>query len=839
MKQYMEFKQKYPDCLILFRMGDFYETFYDDAKLAAKVLNITLTKRGTKIQAPLAGIPYHALEGYLAKLVRAGIKTAICEQIEDPKKAKGIVKRDVVRVVTPGTIIDAGLLDDRQNNYIVSIYPDKKIGIAVTDLSTGEFKTTEIEANKLLAEINRINPSEIIYPAYAETSKENKDRENKDIIKQLKENKDICLNSYEDRFYFHEFAQKNLLEHFNILSLDGFGIAEKKEIIAAAGALISYLKETQKTNLSHINTIRHYSTADSMVLDKATIRNLELIKNIRNNAAESTLLNVLDRTNTAMGSRQLRNWLLNPLLDAEKIRKRLDAVEYLFKNIMIRHELKERLNSINDIERLISRINYGNCNARDMIALKNSLRIVPELKELLANADNSGIDLLAMIKDIDKNNELKHAAELIETAIKDDPPVSIREGSIIKKGYDNELDELHDICRHGRRHITEMEEKERVKTAIKSLKIKFNRVFGYYIEITKANLYLVPQDYIRKQTIVNGERYVTQELKEYEEKILGAEERIFALEYELFQDVCRKIIEKTKEIQKAGDFIAMLDVLLGFSINASENNYSKPAVDNNFRIMLAGSRHPVIEKIEEVFIPNDIILNQKTRMMIITGPNMSGKSTVQRQVALITLMAQIGSFVPAQKAEIGIVDRIFTRVGAHDDLTHGQSTFMVEMSETASILNNATEKSLIIMDEIGRGTSTFDGVSIAWSVAEYIIKKIKAKTMFATHYHVLTQLEKYEGVRNYNIAVKEDKNNIIFLRKLIEGGTDKSYGVHVARLAGMPNDVIENAKNIQNLLEEKDDMKDKIEINNANENKAIDNGKKILVNEQKRLSDLF
>lgn len=857
MKQFVFFKQKYPDCLILFRMGDFYETFYDDAKLASKILGITLTKRGTKTPVPLAGIPHHALDQYLVKLIRAGIKCAICEQIENPKFAKGVVKRDVIKVVTPGTIIDKGILSDKSNNYLVSLYfseelmynnyvcvdksaksakqnKEKKleIGLSIVDLSTGEFLTTEISEDKIMAEINRINPAEIIFPS---TESEN------NLIKELKA-QNFYLNEYEDRFYFYDIAYNSLKTHFHTVNLDGFGIEGKKYSIPSAGALLSYLMETQKTSLTHINRIKYFSTSKFMSLDKSTLRNLEIVKNIKDDSIKDTLLETLDRTFTPMGSRLLRKWLISPLLEINEINQRLEAVDFLFRNILLRQELKELLSKINDIERLISRINYGNANARDVLSLKNSLKILPELKVILRESNkniegNKTNNLL--LNQADAISDLKEIVELIEKSIKDDPPQNTNEGNMIKKSYNSELDELHDICINGRIYIKDIEEKEKAKTGIKSLKISFNNVFGYFIEVTKPNLHLLPKNpdgslaYIRKQTTSNSERFITEELKQYEEKILGAEEKINLLELELFKQICQKIIGKTSEIQDASNFIAQLDVLFSFAIIASEHNYVKPFVDNKFSIKLEESRHPVIERIEKVYIPNDIFIGKENKTMIITGPNMAGKSTVMRQVALIVLMAQIGSFVPAKKAEIGIVDRIFTRVGAHDDLTHGQSTFMVEMNETASILNNATEKSLIIMDEIGRGTSTFDGVSIAWSVAEYLNKQIKAKTMFATHYHVLTKLDKFEGIKNYNIAVKESKDaqnkeDLIFLRKLVEGGTDKSFGIHVAKLAGMPTEVIEKAKEIQYKLEVADNMRDKIIVEkkrNVMESKKEDNDK--------------
>ena len=801
MQQFMHFKNTYPDCLILFRMGDFYEMFFEDAKIAANVLSITLTKRGSHKgePIPLAGVPYHALEQYLGKLIRAGIKTAICEQVEDPKKAKGIVKRDVVRVVTPGTIVENNLLDAKANNFIISIYKkDEQCGIAIGDLSTSEFLCTDTHPKLLLNEIMRLSPSEILLP-----ESERNNPQIKEIIDTLKQKK-IFISYFEDYFFRNENAEDTLTNHFNVLSLDGFGLTNKDVCISASGALLYYLKETQKTNIKNFNTLKWYANTDHMILDTTTATNLELMKNVRDNSTNNTLLSVLDKTKTAMGGRCLRKWLLRPLLNVQKINNRLDAVEELKENILLRENIKEHLNTIHDIERLLSRIALGSCNARDCIALKRSLQTLPKVKEYISTAKSQKLKTIATL------STLKELTDLLERSITEEPPATVREGGMIKTSYHAELDELHDIMKNGKIYLKDLEEKEKKKTGIKNLRIKFNRVFGYFLEVTKANISSVPPHYVRKQTMANAERYITDELKQQEEKILHAEERVRTLEYELFQEILQNILKETITLQETAKKIAQLDVLASFATIAVDNNYAKPKMHDKFELELIESRHPVIERLEEVYIPNNVRINKNNRTMIITGPNMAGKSSILRQVALINLMAQMGSFVPAKVAYIPLVDRIFTRVGAHDDLTHGQSTFMVEMSETASILNNATEKSLILMDEIGRGTSTFDGVSIAWSVAEYITEKIKAKMMFATHYHVLTKLAKLEGVQNYNVAVKENDDEIIFLRKLIEGGTDKSYGIHVAKLAGMPEAVINKARAIQNQLEGEDTMHEKV-----------------------------
>lgn len=810
MRQFLQIKNENPHCLLLFRMGDFYETFYEDAVLIAKILDITLTKRGTKNPVPLAGIPFHALDNYLHKLIKAGLKVGIVEQLEDPKLAKGVVKRGLVRIVTPGTIIEPIMLTENQNNYILALCPDatfKYLGIAIADLSTGEFRVTEITVEKLENELARIKPAEILFPESLQSEHYNEQFPFLRLCSQPEKRNQKASsfrNPYHDRYFMNEIAYKTILNHFNVLSLDCFSLEDKALAISAAGALLQYLKQTQKTTLLHIKKISYYSTESYMLLDRATLQNLEVMENLHDKTFHATLLQVLDKTKTSMGSRLLKKWLLHPLLNVKEITERHQTVHELYSNLLLRNDILSMLEKVQDLERLISRINYGNANPRDLVSLKNSLLIVPDLKKLLSTFSTT------MLKKIQNIIEFKEITQLIGNSIADDPPISIRDGNIIKQGYNKEVDELHDIALHGKEYIKNLEEKERAATGIKSLKIGFNNIFGYYIEVTKTNLNLVPSSYIRKQTIATGERFITEELKAYEEKILGAEEKIKSIEYDLFQKILSEIAGFTTQIQEASEVIAEIDVLQSFASVAVHNHYTQPVIKDDFTLHLEDSRHPVIEELEDTFIPNHVTLDHTTRLMVITGPNMAGKSTVMRQIALIVLMAQIGSFVPAAKAEISVVDRIFTRVGAHDDLTHGQSTFMVEMNETAAILHNATEKSLIIMDEIGRGTSTFDGVALAWSVAEYIVKNIKAKTMFATHYHILTKLGDYPHVKNYNIAVKESEDAIIFLRKLVEGGTDKSYGIHVAKLAGMPETVITRAKEIQQTFEQEDTMLDNI-----------------------------
>lgn len=810
MKQYQDVKRAHPDCLVMLRMGDFYEMFYEDAMTAAKELEIILTARGKDSKrAPLAGVPYHALDSYLGKLVKKGYKVAIVEQLEDPKKAKGLVKRGLVRIVTPGTVMESSLLDEKENNYIMALTcSGEAYALAFCDISTGEFFTTTLYGQlALLNEVHRFNPSEGIIPESLKV--------NLELLQKLQQN-GCCLNSLDDYYFKAEKAQEIVQAHFNLRSLDSVGLENHTLNVSVSGALLHYLVTTQKNSLTHLKKISWRSNELTMLLDSSTLKNLEVLKNSRDGSNRGSLLSILDRTVTAMGSRLLKQWIKEPLLQPEIIQQRLDAIEELNKNIIIREEIINIVKNITDIERLVSRVNYGNANARDILALKNSLQQLPKVKQKLAALRSS------LLRDISSVADFEEIIKLLEQAIRQDAPLTVREGGIIKERYRAELDELQNIKHHGRRYIQELEEAERRKTGITTLKIGYTGVFGYFIEITKKNISLVPENYIRKQTTANSERYITPELKEYEEKILNAEEKINELEYTLFQEILRFISKYTPEIQDAAQKIAVLDVLGSLSRVAVEYNYVKPIFVPERIIHLQKSRHPVIEQFESRFVANDIIINPG-EVMLLTGPNMSGKSTLMRQVALIILMAQMGSFVPAESAKLGIIDRIFTRVGAADDLSLGQSTFMVEMNETAAILNNATEKSLILLDEIGRGTSTFDGVSIAWSVAEHIHNAIKAKTLFSTHYHVLTKLaDSFSRIKNYNLAVRDVKGEIIFLRKLLEGSTDQSYGVHVAELAGLPHEVISRAKEIQDLLQKDDEMMRKLKAKKIAEQKGLE-----------------
>ncbi|MBU1623039.1 MAG: DNA mismatch repair protein MutS, partial [Nanoarchaeota archaeon] len=789
MRQYQYSKSNHPDCIIMMRMGDFYEMFYEDAVTAAKELEITLTARGKREKrAPLAGIPYHALDNYLARLVKKGYKVAIVEQLEDPKQAQGLVKRGVVRIVTPGTVIDSSMLEEKENNYIICLTAhEDNYALACCDLSTGEFLTKKVDSLvHLMNEISRLSPSECIMPESLLV--------NEELVSKIKKN--CYVNTLEDYYFKTEKAREVLLNHFNLISLDCFGLEEKKFNLAVSGALLKYLLDTQKNNLAHIKKISLQNDQQRMLLDTSTLRNLELIKNIKDGGTRGTLLSVLDKTVTAMGSRLLKKWLKEPLLNPEVIKKRLDALAELNKSVIIREEIIGLLEGVYDLERLISRVNYGNSTPRDLLALRNSLLQVPLIKEKL---NDSG--LLGEIKSI---SSMEKVVNLINMAVKEDAPLLIREGGMIKDGFNSELDQLREIKKNSKKYLQGIEEREREKTGINTLRIGYTRVFGYFIEVTKKNLGLVPSSYIRKQTTANSERYITEELKLEEEKILGAEEKIVSLEYDLFQELISQVAKSTAEVQEAALKLAVLDVLCSLAKVAQENGYTKPKFVNENVIQLGGSRHPVLEKIEERYIANDVFISDG-EMMIITGANMSGKSSLMRQVALIVLMAQIGSYVPCSDAVLGVVDRIFTRVGAQDDLSSGQSTFMVEMNETAAILHNATSRSLVILDEIGRGTSTFDGVSIAWSVAEHIYNSIKAKTLFSTHYHVMNKLaDKFDRINNYYLATKEVRGEIVFLYKLLEGGADQSFGIHVAKLAGMPAEVILRAQEIQLLLENDD-----------------------------------
>ncbi|NYB73567.1 DNA mismatch repair protein MutS [Sedimentibacter hydroxybenzoicus DSM 7310] len=798
MEQYLGIKEQYKDCILLYRLGDFYEMFFEDALTASKVLEIALTGRdcGQEERAPMCGVPFHAVDNYISRLIENGYKVAICEQLEDPSAAKGIVKRDVVRVITPGTIIDQNMLDEKSNNYLACIYVDKGFGLSYVDISTGDLYVTEnislsdfsvSNENKyslLKEEISKINPSEVI----SNTVTEN------DFIDSMITT--VNVPSYAE-------CKAIILKHFNVISLDSFGMSDNNNAVYSLALLINYLNQTQKTSLEHINKLHFYNMGEYLYLDSSTRKNLELIETVRGKKGQGTLYNVLDYTQTAMGGRLLKKWIEEPLKNLNNINNRLDAVEELYNNVMISNNIKESLKSIYDIERLISRIVYGNCNGRDLNALKQSVYGLPDLKIEISELSSQ------LFKNIyERLDTLNDIYELIDNSIVEEPPIAIKEGGIIKSGYNSELDEIREITIHGKNWISELQSKEREETGIKNLKIGYTKIFGYYLEVTKSYLNLVPDYYIRKQTLANCERYVTPELKEMEAKILNADELMIKLEYELFLKIRQQIKEQVNRIQETAYNIAVVDVLNSLSIAAVKNNYTRPSMNSKGYIKIIEGRHPVIEKImkNEIFVPNDTYIdNKEHRMSIITGPNMAGKSTYMRQVALIALLSHIGSFIPAKEAEICVLDKIFTRVGASDDLSQGQSTFMVEMSEVSNILNNATENSLLILDEIGRGTSTYDGLSIAWSVVEYITKKIKAKTLFATHYHELSELEsKLKSVKNYRILIKETDDKIIFLRKIAEGSVDRSYGIQVANLAGLPGDVIARAKEILTQLDESD-----------------------------------
>ncbi len=811
MQHYLETKKQYKDCVLFYRLGDFYEMFFEDAEIVSRELELTLTGKdcGQEKRAPMSGIPYHAADSYIAKLIEKGYKVAICEQVEDPKQAKGIVKREVIRVVTPGTVIESNLLEEKKNNYIMAIYKSGLyFGISVCDISTGEFLATQIvEHNnfaRLLDEISRYSPAEIIVSDMMFNSKTE--------IEKIKERFETYISKESEESFDGEYEL--LSGMYNIIDDKNEKIknlSDKKLAIYAINALLKYLEDTQKTSLDHINTIKIYNTTRYMALDINARRNLEITEKMRDKSKKGTLLWVLDKTSTSMGGRLLRRWLNDPLIDRKEINDRLDAVEELKDSIILRGDVVEALKKVYDIERLAGKISYGNANGRDMISLKNSVKQLPEIKKVLST---TGAGLLKEIyENIDTLNDIY---EIIEKSIVDEPPIGVKDGGIIKIGYDPEIDKLKLATTEGKKWILELEAKEREQTGIKGLKVGFNKVFGYFIEVTKSNLSMVPDRYIRKQTLTNCERYITEELKNLENQILGAEERVVTLEYNAFCEIRSSIEKQIQRIQKTATLVSTLDVLVSFATVAEDMNYVKPEVDNGGVIDIKEGRHPVIEKMisNSNFVPNDTYLDEEgNRLAIITGPNMAGKSTYMRQVALITLMAQVGSFVPASYAKIGVVDKIFTRVGASDDLSMGQSTFMVEMMEVATILKEATKNSLVILDEIGRGTSTYDGLSIAWAVAEFIADKEKcgAKTLFATHYHELTELEnKVEGVKNYSIAVKEKGEDIIFLRKIVDGGTDESYGVHVARLAGVPQVVTKKANEILQSLERRNVLNNKI-----------------------------
>ncbi len=793
MAHYMETKKEYPDCVLFYRLGDFYEMFFDDAVTVSKELEITLTGKecGLEERAPMCGVPYHAVDTYLNRLVQKGYKVAIAEQMEDPKLAKGLVKREVIRVVTPGTITSAQALDETKNNYLMGIvYIDESFGISVADISTGDFLVTEVESERELTdEINKFTPSEIICNEAFYVSGVD--------IEEIKNRHHAVISSLDHHFFSDEVCRKILKEHFKVGALTGLGLEDYDTGVIAAGAVMEYMYETQKSSLSHITTITPYSTGQYMIIDTSTRRNLELLETLREKQKRGSLLWVLDRTKTAMGARMLRTYIEQPLIHKSEIIKRQNAIEELNMNFISREEICEYLNPIYDLERLIGRISYKTANPRDLIAFKNSLEMLPHIKNILKEFTSD------MLKDLwEELDPLEDVKELIDNAIIDDPPVTLRDGGIIKDGFHEEADKLRSAKTEGKNWLADLELREKEKTGIKNLKVKFNKVFGYYFEVTNSFKDLVPEYFIRKQTLANAERYTTDELKELEDVILGAEDKLFSLEYNLFCGVRDSVADQVLRIQKAARAIAGIDVLASLSSVATRNNYVKPQVNEKGLIDIKNGRHPVVEKMmrDDLFVSNDTYLdNGKNRVSIITGPNMAGKSTYMRQTALIVLMAQIGSFVPAEEASIGICDRIFTRVGASDDLASGQSTFMVEMTEVANILRNATKNSLIVLDEIGRGTSTFDGLSIAWAVVEHISnpKILGAKTLFATHYHELTELEgTMSGVNNYCIAVKEQGDDIVFLRKIIKGGADKSYGVQVAKLAGVPDSVIVRAKEL-------------------------------------------
>ncbi|WP_342755872.1 DNA mismatch repair protein MutS [Kineothrix sedimenti] len=813
MQQYMETKEEYKDCILFYRLGDFYEMFFEDALTASKELEITLTGKncGQEERAPMCGIPYHAVDGYLNKLVSKGYKVAICEQMEDPKFAKGLVKREVVRIVTPGTNLNMQALEETQNNYLMCIsYFPGKIGISIADVTTGDYYLTEVEdLRRLSDEINKYMPSEIICnDAFLVSGAD---------VEDLKNRLGITLYSLDSHYFDDDGCKKCLMRHFRVQVLTGLGIEDFPVGMIAAGALLQYLYETQRTSLAHFTHLYPYLTSKYMLLDSSTRRNLELTETLREKQKRGSLLWVLDKTKTAMGARTLRSYIEQPLIDAVSIAARQDAIEVLCDNAVSRDEIREYLNPIYDLERLLGKVSYKTANPRDLTAFRNSLEMLPHIKTVLHDLDSQllqGID-----KDIDG---LEDICRLIENAIVDEPPIAIKEGGIIKEGFDETIDSLRRAKTEGKNWLAKLENDDKERTGIKNLRIKYNKVFGYYFEVTNSYLGMVPDDYIRKQTLSNAERYTTPRLKELEDTILNAEDKLFALEYDIFCKVRDTIAEEIERIQKTAKAVAALDVFASLSLTAERNKYVRPKINEKGIIDIRDGRHPVVEKmiVNDMFISNDTYLdNNKNCISVITGPNMAGKSTYMRQAALIVLMAQIGSFVPASAANIGIVDRIFTRVGASDDLASGQSTFMVEMNEVANILRNATPDSLLVLDEIGRGTSTFDGLSIAWAVIEHISnrKYLGAKTLFATHYHELTELEgKMSNVNNYCIAVKEKGDDIVFLRKIIKGGADKSYGIQVAKLAGVPDMVIDRAKEIVEQLSDND-------ITEKVQNIAIDN----------------
>ena len=801
MQHYLKTHEEYKDCILFYRLGDFYEMFFDDAKVVSKELELTLTGKscGAEERAPMCGIPYHAAETYLTRLVKKGYKVAICEQVEDPKLAKGMVKREVTRVVTPGTTLNAQALDETKNNYIMCIaYIGDHYGISSADITTGDYYVTEVDSErKLLDEVNKYQPTEIICNEAFYISGID--------IDDMKNRMGIVIYSLDAWYFSDETAQMTLKDHFKVRDLEGLGLADYDSGVIAAGALLKYLYETQKTTLSNLVAIHPYTTGKFMIIDSSTRRNLELVETLREKQKRGSLLWVLDKTRTAMGARTLRSFVEQPLIERAEIEERYDAIDEFNINAITREEIREYLNPVYDLERLITRVTYQTANPRDLIAFRNSIHMLPPIKTLMS--DFQSPLLKRLYEQLDTLDELY---ELIERSIAEEPPLTLHDGGILKEGYNEEVDRLRKAKTDGKSWLADLEAKEREKTGIKNLKIKYNKVFGYYLEVTNSFKDLVPDYFTRKQTLANAERFITPELKELEDVILGAEDKLIVLEYELFREVRQKVADEVVRIQKTAKAVAQIDVFASLATVAEQNNYCRPKLNEKGLIDIKDGRHPVVERMiqNEMFVANDTYLdNGSNRVSIITGPNMAGKSTYMRQSALIVLMAQIGSFVPAKSAKIGIVDRIFTRVGASDDLASGQSTFMVEMSEVANILRNATSNSLLILDEIGRGTSTFDGLSIAWAVVEHISnpRLLGAKTLFATHYHELTELEgKLNSVNNYCIAVKEKGDDIVFLRKIVKGGADKSYGIQVAKLAGVPDNVIERAKEIVEELSNND-----------------------------------
>lgn len=835
MQQYMEVKSKYKDCILFYRLGDFYEMFFDDALTASRELELTLTGRdcGLSERAPMCGVPYHAVETYLDRLIEKGYKVAICEQMEDPALAKGLVQRDVIRVVTPGTVIESGMLDERSNNFLLSVcFSGEKAGLAFADVSTGEFFVHQVEdAGRTLAdEVTRISPVEIIASDLVR-------------LREYVNRDDLSMSERPGTTFQYQNASETLCKHFHLQDLSPLGLTDDYRLAAqAAGALMRYLDETQKNALEHITELRIYQGGDTMLLDRNTRRNLELTESLRSRTKKGSLLWLMDKTSTAMGGRLLRSWIEQPLVNREEILRRLDAVEEFTSQHVLTMTLSEELQGVYDVERLLSKVSYKSLNARDCLSLCASLKKVPDIRNLLSGAQSQGVQAVYALLD-----PLEDLTGLLERAIHPDAPPVISEGGIIRDGYSAILDEYRSAATNGKQWIIDLEAKEREATGIKNLRIQYNRVFGYYIEVTKSYYDMVPMRYQRRQTLANSERYITPELREIEQKIVGAQEQSVRLELQLFTEIREKIAGEIVRIQHTAQGLKTLDALLSLAKVAVSNHYVRPEITQDGSLEIVEGRHPVVEQTmqEGGFVPNDAVMDQdQARMLIITGPNMAGKSTYMRQVALITLMAHLGSFVPAKSAKIPIVDRIFTRVGASDDLASGQSTFMVEMSETAYILRNATRHSLIILDEIGRGTSTFDGLAIAWAVVEYLCDpaRVGAKTLFATHYHELSELEGHvEGVQNYCISVKEHGEDVIFLRKIVRGGADKSFGIHVARLAGVPHPVLVRAHEIQARLEVSDVNKigqNILEEGTARENEQVslfDVGKTEIINELQNL----